>query len=165
MFHRTRKTVADVPSLCAWAANAPAGDFVVYHVGNLGTDRATNTALHELAETVLLLQETGWLVGSSVPLHLAGFIGTSYGVTRTGRGFVPQSILHNRITAAEWYALRAVRDRDADYSAVRAIRDALSCSENHAADLMALLYAKGWVQAAKVGKGYELTPEGLRVML
>lgn len=165
MLHKPKKTVADVPSLCEWASLAPAGDFVVYHVGNLGADRAANPALHQLAETVLLLQETGWVVGSSIPLHLAGFMGTSYGVTRTGRGAAPMSVLSNRISAQLWYALRAVRDRDADYSAVRAIRDALSCSENHAADLMALLYAKGWVQAAEVGKGYELTPDGLRALL
>lgn len=165
MMLKPRKTVPDVPSLCEWAATAPAGDFVVYHVGNLGADRAANPALHQLAETVLLLQETGWVVGSSVPLHLAGFIGTSYGVTRTGRGSAPRSILLNRIPAQHWYALRAVRDRDPDYSAVRAIRDALSCSESHAADLMALLYARGWVRAAEVGKGYELTPDGLRALL
>lgn len=165
MFHKSRKTVADITALCGWASTAPAGDFVVYHVGNLGRDRVENPALHQLAETVHLMQECGWVVGSSVPLHLAGFMGTSYGVTRTGRGFLPREVLHQRLTAAEWYALRAVRDRDPDYSAVRAIRDALSCSENHAADLMALLYARGLVRAAEVGKGYELTPDGLRALL
>lgn len=165
MIHKPRKTVPDVEALCLWAATAPAGDFVVYHVGNLGRDRAENPDLHHLAETVLLLQECGWVVGSSVPLHLAGFNGVSYGVTRTGRGYVPQAILHRRLTAAQWYALRAVRDRDPDYSAVRAIRDTLSCSEQHAADLMALLYAHGWVRPAEVGKGYELTPDGLRALL
>lgn len=165
MIHKPRKTVASVTALCSWAATAPAGDFVVYHVGNLGRDRAENPELHHLAETVLLLQDCGFVVGSSVPLHLAGFMGTSYGVTRTGRGFVPQEVLHQRLTAAEWYALRAVRDRDPDYSAVRAIRDQLSCSESHAADLMALLFARGLVRAAEVGKGYELTPDGLRALL
>ena len=40
MIHKPRKTVADTAALCHWAATAPAGDFVVYHVGNLGRDRA-----------------------------------------------------------------------------------------------------------------------------
>lgn len=160
-----RKTVASVNGFCAWASTARAGDFVVYHVGNLGRDRSENPDLHELAETVLLMQRTGWVVGSAVPLHLAGFIGTSYSATRTGAGYCPRGVLNQRISAPHWFALQAVQQRDADYSAARSIRDALSCSDEHASNLLALLFAKGWIQPADVGKGYELTPDGQRVLM
>lgn len=46
MMLKPRKDVPDVPSLCEWAATAPAGEFVVSNVGNLCADRTTNSLCH-----------------------------------------------------------------------------------------------------------------------
>lgn len=159
-----RKTVADTAHFCQWAAAAPPGDFVVYHIGNLGRDRIGNAALHDLADTVLLLSEAGFVLGAQYPIHLAGIAGASYAATRTGRGWAPQSILHRRITAQTWRALNSVHHRDSWMSAQRAIRDTLSCSDSLAADTLSALYAEGWVTDAP-GKGWCLSPAGLRMLM
>lgn len=159
-----RKTVADAAHFCQWAAGAPPGDFVVYHIGNLGKDRIGNPTLHELADTVLLLSESGFVLGAQYPISLAGISGASYAATRTGRGWAPQSILHRRLSAQTWRALYAVHHRDSWMSAQRGIRDTLSCPDDIAADILAHLHASGWVVEASEGKGWVLSPAGIRML-
>jgi len=159
-----RKTVSDAAALCQWVAAAPAGDFVVYHIGNLVMDRLSNPVLHDLAETVFLLADSGYVIGAQYPIRLAGIMGATYTATRTGRGRAPQSVLHRRITAQTWRALQAVHHRDSWMSAHRGIRDALSCPDDMAADILAHLHASGWVVEASEGKGWVLSPDGIRML-
>lgn len=156
--------VASSADLRRWAATAKPRDFVTYHVGLVAQDRASNAALHELAELVRLLQETGWLIGSTRRIALAAVQGFAYFATRTGGGYAPRCILGATMTPREYRAMCAIRDRIGYSSAQRAVRDALSSGEDEAADLLALLYARGWVEAAPE-KGFQVSDTGLAAML
>lgn len=159
-----RKTVASARALCIWAASAPPADFAIYHIGELGRDRIANPVLHELAETVLILTETGYILSAQHPISLANITGWSYVATRARGGWAPQSILNSRLTAAQYRALNAVRRRDAAMSAPRAVRDALSCPDDVAADMLAYLHLNGWVAEAP-GKGWAVSSDGLRMLM
>lgn len=159
-----RKTVANSKALCIWAASAAPADFAIYHIGELGRDRITNPVLHELAETVLILSETGFIISTQYPMQLASLTGWSYVATRRRGGWAPRSILNSQITAAQYRALNAVRRRDAAMSAPRAVRDALSCPDDVAADMLAFLHLNGWVEEAP-GKGWAVSPAGLRMLM
>jgi hypothetical protein len=158
-----RKTVQDARGFCIWAATAPPRDFVIYHIGNLVSDRMVNKAVHDLAETVLLLQETKFVIGSQHPLRLAVLDGWSYVATRTGGGWAPKSLLHSRITATQYRALWALRNRDAAVSATRTIRDALSVPEINAGKILDDLKDRGWMEAATV-KGWQVSIAGMRML-
>lgn len=147
-----------------WAASARPRDFVTYHVGNLAADRASNPALNEMAELVRLLQETGWIMQSTKAVKLAAVRGHAYFASRTGAGFAPRCILLGDMTPRQWRAMKAVRDRVGYQSAHRAIRDELAGSEDEAADILAYLYANGWVEPAEQ-KGFRLSEAGAMAML
>lgn len=158
-----RKSVYDVKAFNYWAATAPAGDYVIYHMGNLGLDRANNRTLHELAETVLLLQETGFVVGAKENMNLAGFTGWGYVAHRSGRGWAPQSVMRGDITASQYKALCAIRDGNAYQSSVRVVRDALSIPDGLAADILAYLFAHEWIERDEP-KGWKLSPAGIALL-
>lgn len=159
-----RKTVADAKSFCTWAAGATAGDFAMYHIGELGRDRLSNPALHELAETVLILCETRYVVSAQHPIRLAHINGWSYIATRARGGWAPRAILHRDLNSTQFRALMAVRHRDAAMSANRAVRDALSCPDGAANDMLTYLHMSGWVEEAP-GKGWNLSAAGLRMLM
>ena len=158
-----RLTVADERQFLMWAARAPSLETVTYHVGNLAADRAKNHNLHLMAEAALLLTETGWLTVSQTPLRSSLPL-TCYFATRTKGGKAPRGVMLWQITAPEYRALRAVRDADPDQSAVRAIRDGLGYSEDIAADYLALLFAKGFVERAD-DRGWQPSSLGLQMLL
>lgn len=158
-----RKTVTNTAAFCAWAASAAPKDYVIYHIGNLGLDRASNATLHDLAETILLLQGTGFVIGSQHPMRLAHIDGWSYVASRTGGGWAPKHLLAGDISATHHRALVGIRDRDAHMSAVRAARDALSCPDAMAADITAYLYARQWIEEAP-GKGWQLSKPGHQIL-
>jgi hypothetical protein len=159
-----RSTVHDTPSFCRWVARARARDTVVYHIGNLGPDRLESDPLHQLAETILLLQETGYIVGAQHRTRIATIDGWTYLATRTGGGWAPGSVLSGRIDAMLFRALAAIRDRDADISAGRAVRNALSIPDNAANSILERLKAQQWVEPAPI-KGWQLSTAGHRLLL
>jgi hypothetical protein len=159
-----RATAADARELCAWARQAKAGDRCVYHIGNLVADRSAFPALHQLAETVLLLQETGWLVGAQQRIRLPTVDGWSYACVRTGSGRAPRAVLAGTITATHYRAMEAIRARAAAVSVTRAVRDALSVSDDTAAELVSTMRRKGWVIEQPV-KGWELSPAGTKLLV
>lgn len=158
-----RQQVASVPELIAWARAAQPRDTVTYHMGRLVTDRATNFVLHELAETIGLLQETSWLVCRQVAFQLAAVSGYHYLAIRTGGGWMPRAIAELRIDAALYRALSALRDRDAAMSATRSVRDHLSVSDPLALDVMTRLFALGLIEESP-GRGWQLTANGARML-
>ncbi len=162
-----RHVVWDVPSLCRWLRTAVEADWCVYHSGNLAYDRARDTALNALSDLVLLLSETDYLRTTQRRQFLFITDVWVYVAHRTGYGHAPKSLLTGKLTAPEFRALRAVRDRDADISASRAIRDALSASMTSSDDLAGAMFERlkerKWVTEAK-GKGWELSADGLRII-
>lgn len=159
-----RQTVADTRAFCTWAAGAPPGAVVMYHIGNIGADRIANAILHDLAETVRLLAMSGWVATHQHRISLAAIQGFSYVATRTGIGWAPQSLLHSRIRAAHYIALRAVQSRDPHMSARRAIRDAMSCPDSAAGAMLDVLKAAGWVEEAEI-KGWAVSDAGHQMLL
>lgn len=147
-----------------WAAGAKPRDRITYHIGNLAIDRANNSALHDLAEMIRLLQETGWVIQSTNRVNLAAIRGHAYFVTRTGGGYAPRCILNNSISARHYRAMQALRDRVGYVSAQRAVRDALATNETDAADILAYLYARRWVEEAPE-KGFRVSDAGVMAML
>lgn len=158
-----RKSVFDTKAFRHWAATAPANDFVIYHMGNLGIDRANNRTLHDLAETVLLLQETDYVIGTKESVNLAGFSGWAYIAVRSPRGWAPQSVMRGDITASQYKALCAIRDGSAYQSSVRVVRDALAVSDGLAADTLAYFYAHDWIERDDP-KGWRLSSAAVALL-
>lgn len=162
-----KHTVGDPKSLITWARNAMPGEFVVYHAGSLVVDRQHDTVLNTLADTVHVLQETGFLSATQKRYYLLIVDVWAYVATRTGRGYAPAGLMSRKITSHEWRALKAIRDRDADISAIRAIRDAVSAclasSDDIATGIFDGLRDKKLVTEAP-GKGWTLSPAGVRAM-
>jgi hypothetical protein len=158
-----RNTVRNAREFTRWAAKAEAGSPVTYHIGSLAADRADSPALHLLDETVLIFAQCGYVATSQHVMRLPIGTSTWYVATRTGRGRVPTGIMFDRCDAHTFRALEALRQRDASQSAARAIRDHMGCPESLALDFLCLLWARGWIQKAEP-KGYELSPEGLKML-
>ena len=59
-----RNTVRNAHEFVRWAARAEPGQPVTYHIGNLARDRSESTALHDLAETVMIFSEVGYVATS-----------------------------------------------------------------------------------------------------
>lgn len=160
-------TVGSTGDLCKWAGSACRGEFVIYHAGSLTLDRTTDQSLNQLADTIHILQETGFVTASQKRFHLQITDVWAYIATRTGRGYAPSGLLSRKITSFEWRALKAVRDRDADISVTRAIRDAVSStlisSDDLATEIFDTILAKKLIAEAP-GKGWTLSQSGLRAM-
>lgn len=162
-----RHVVWNVTSLCRWLKTAGEGDWCVYHSGNLAYDRVRDSDVNDLSDMVLLLTETDYLRTTQRRQYLFITDVWVYVAHRTGRGHAPRAILNGTITASDFRALRAVRDRDADISATRAIRDALSAtmssSDVIATQMFERLKERKFISEAK-GKGWGISQAGLRIM-
>lgn len=159
-----RPTVSGAAEFLKWAASSTRGETVTYHVGNLGADRTKHYGVHLVAEAALLLNETGWVSATQVPLRTSGASLSTYFAQRTGKGTAPTAILMQQITAPEFRALRVVRDRGHDMSAVRAIRDTLGYSEDVAADYLMLLLARRFIEPG-AERGWQLSSLGYKMLL
>lgn len=159
-----RHTVRDTTAFCRWVVRARARDTVVYHIGNLGHDRAENPDLNMLAETVLLLQETGYVVGSQHRTRVPTIDGWTYFATRTGAGWAPVSVTRGRIDTINYRALASVRSRDLASSAARAIRNTLSIPDAAANVILEHLKEREWIEPAPQ-KGWQVSTAGHRMLL
>lgn len=148
-------------AFCTWAKDAPAGDWCQYHVGQLGIDRSRSKPLNELAETVMLLQDYGYVRASQMRLPHDVDGNAAYLATRTGTGYPPALIIECQIGAIDFRALLAIKRRAADQSAARALRYALALPERGAIAMLNSLSARGMVTRAASGGGWELS-EGIR---
>ena len=157
----------DTKGFCRWLKSAKEGQTCVYHAGNLSLDRSLDPFLNELADTVMLVQETGGIITKQWRQYLPITDLWCYVAIRTRNGFVPKSIQSQKITALDYRAMRAIRDRDADISASRAIRDAISASwsssDTFAKQILTALKDQGFLEEAP-GKGWQLSAAGLRMM-
>lgn len=158
-----KNTVRSAHDFVRWAAAADKGQPVTYHIGDLGRDRAQSPELHLLAETVLLLAETGYIGTRQIIMRLPMGAATWYSAHRTGAGWAPRSIMFDQCDAFSYRALQAIKSRDASQSAGRAIRDHMGCTESLALDYLALLYARKWIDPVEP-KGWQLSPEGIRML-
>lgn len=160
-----RHTVTDAPSLVRWAAKAVRDEFVLYFAGDLATERRRDAHINALADTALLLAETGFLTLAQRRQHLPIEDVSAYSAKRTGAGYLPRLIRAGNLTSFEWRALKALRDRSADISAMRAIRDAstLSSSDADAQAMLDSLIARGLVREAD-NRGWTLTKDGMEAL-
>ncbi len=162
-------TVASVADLAAWARAAIAGNRCVYHMGSLARDRRASETVNALADTALLLFETRYLrlQQRRLPLSIEDEDRWCYLAIRATAGYAPRAIIALRITSFEWRALRALRDRDADISATRAVRDALGYSSPASFDvarsMLELLRERELICPAP-GKGWALSSAGLEAL-
>lgn len=158
-----RQTVRSARDLTQWAARAEKGQPVTYHIGDLSRDRAESPALHLLAETVLILAETGFLATRQVIMRLPLGAATWYFAHRTGAGWAPRSIMFDQCDAFTYRALQGMMRRSASQSASRAIRDHIGCSDAMARDYLADLQTRNWIEPCEP-KGWQLSPEGIRML-
>lgn len=163
-------TVASVADLASWSRTAFAGNRCAYHVGSLARDRRASEVVNALADTALLLFETRYLrlQQRRLPLSVPEEGLWTYLAIRSAAGYAPRAIIALRISSFEWRALRALRDRDADVSATRAVRDALAYSSPASFDvarsMLELLRDRDMICPAP-GKGWALSKTGLEALL
>lgn len=141
-----------------WARKARYGDWAVYHIGNLAFDRWNDRALHNMADTVSLFADTGFVVPSQATSPAK--TENTYMATRTGRGHAPRSVLAGRASARDFRALRAIIEREAAMSAARALRYRMMLSEQAAIGLLEELSKRGLIARIAYGGGWELTDKG-----
>ena len=137
---------------------------MTYHIGNLSVDRANSHDLHELAEAVAILRERGVVACTQLAVRLSVGHSTIYSASRTGAGRQPRNLSLGLVDAFIFRAIEAITERDADTSAIHAIRDHLGCNGNIAADLLACLWHKKLIEEA-APKGWKLTVEGHRMLM
>lgn len=157
----------DVRMFCGWFRSARAGDVCFYHAGNLALDRARDEDLANLADTVSLLNDGGAISLRQFRRHLPLADVWVYVAQRNQGGHAPAALISGKITSVDFRALRAVRDRDADISVTRAIRDAISASSISSDDLAASVFNslrdRKLVEEAP-GKGWQISRAGLKAM-
>lgn len=162
-------SVGTVAALAGWAKIAPKGAVCVYHTGALARDRYTDPDINALADTALLLNETRFLRLQQRRLTLDVPDGDlwAYWAVRSATGYAPSAIIALRLTSFEWRALKALRDRDSDISATRAVRDALAyataSSFDMARSMIEDLKERQLVEPAP-GKGWQLSRMGLEAL-
>lgn len=157
----------DARAFCEWVRTARPGETCVYHAGNLAADRATDQDLAHLADMVALMNELAAIRLRQFRQYLAIVDVWCYIAVRHAGGFVPRSLLSQKITSTDYRALRAIKDRAADISVTRAIRDAISASaissDDLAVSVLNSLRDRKLVEEAK-GKGWQLSAAGLKAM-
>ena len=146
-----RPTVSGSAQFLSWAAAARPNDMVTYHCGNLSADRVRSHDLHLVAEAVLLLNETGFIAPSQTAHRGSGESFSTYCAQRTRGGRAPRAVMLGQISASEYRALREVRDR-------------LGYPEEVAADYLALLLARGFIEPGE-SRGWQPSAVGLRMLL
>lgn len=161
---KLRHETKTVSEFIRWAKAAQYGDFCVYHTGSLSQDRRGNPDLCRTADTVLLLQETDFVIATQYRRDLGE--PTRYIATRTGRGYAPRSIMSGEISAGDWRILTAVRDARHGRSITRVIRDTLATSSDKAAvAVLEQLKARGWVEEDPSVLGWKISRGGLSLLV
>lgn len=150
--------------LRAWLETSTPGDACLYHIGFLSRDRRQFPGLNALAEGVGIMAEAETLALRADRIRLPTLAGWAYVAIRRSSRVKPAALIEGRIAPFEYRALQAVQNRDADISAERAIRNALSPiigkgHEAQAKSMLNKLLAEGWIMHVEA-KGYELTKGG-----
>lgn len=157
----------DVRMFCGWLKVAHPGDTCVYHAGNLALDRASDPDLAALADTAMLLAELRAVELRQFRQYLAIIDVWCYIAVRAKGGLLPRGLLTQKLSSIDYRALMAVRDRAADISVTRAIRDAISASAISSDDLAASVFTslrdRKLVEEAP-GKGWRVSAAGLKAM-
>lgn len=157
---RLNARVTSAEGLRSWARSADYGDWCIYHEGNLGRDRIANLDLHERAELLMILAQNGFVNLHQAPPPFADSGVLCYMAIRTGQRYAPRSLLNGAITANHFSALLAVRDREVQQSASRAIREKLAIPDNAAVAVLNALEGLGLVERMPMKGGWVLTDEG-----
>lgn len=161
---RLNHTSKSIDEFLRWARTADYGEFCVYHEGSLGRDRVGNRDLSQVADTVLLLQDTGFVIATQFRSGID--MPTKYVATRTGYGYAPRAIIRGEITATDWRILCAVREARHGKSITRVIRDTLSTSSDAAAaGVLHTIKKAGWIEEDPSVMGWKISAAGLSLLV
>lgn len=159
----TRRIVMDTASLRRWLRSAVAGEQKIYHAGLLAHDRNLYPELNSLADTIMVLQETGYVAASQYRQQLPMDSLWVYLVARTGKGYAPSGVMSGKLPARDFIALQAVLHREPSMSATRVVRDACGLNDDEAAKVLADLRERGLIEDAP-GKGITITKAAIALM-
>lgn len=159
-----RHEARNVADFVKWAKSAVYGDYCVYHSGNLSIDRRENDDVCKLADTVLLLHDTGFVIATQHRRNIGAQ--TDYMATRTGRGYAPRSIMNGEISAGDWRILEAINGARHGKSITRVIRDTLATSSEAAARaVLDSLKIRGWIEEDPSVLGWKISRLGLSMLV
>lgn len=159
----TRRIVMDTAGLRRWLRAAVAGEQKIYHAGLLAADRVQWPDLNDLADTIMVLQETGFVTASQYREQLPMDNIWVYLVTRTGKGYAPVGLMSGKLTARDFIALNAVLHREPSMSATRAVNDACGLNDTDAAKILSDLRERSLIEDAP-GKGIAITKAAVALM-
>lgn len=151
----------NAPMFRAWFRGAAPGELCFYHSGSLAQDREKDSELMELADLIAIIHDGGAISLRQFRTSLPITDVWTYVAVRSRGGHAPASVLAGTLTPVEYRALRAIRDRDADISATRAIRDATSRSSSDvgAAIVLDALKRRSLIEPAP-GRGWQVSNAG-----
>jgi hypothetical protein len=141
-----QSTVGTIEEFLTWCRASKYQDVCIYHIGQIGADRATSPDLNNIALTVQILTETGYIVPGQHPLSLASGRSTAYTATRTKGQFAPRAIMDGKLSATDYSLLKIIKHRQAGMSAVRAIRDGMGISDSASINMMRYLQRKKMIE-------------------
>lgn len=160
---KLRHEAANTAEFIRWARGAIYGDFCVYHQGSLSTDRRSNPEVCSLADTVLLLQDTGFIIATQYRRDIDAE--TQYIATRTGRGYAPRAVMKGEITAGDWRILGAICEARHGRSITRIVRDMLATSSDKAATaVLEAFKAREWIEEDPSVSGWKISALGLSML-
>lgn len=145
----------------AWLFTAEPGERVIYWSGHMRADQRRYPHLRELGDYAALMAELGAI--SLTQKRKDALVYQYFAVRSELRATsLPKAVSTGQIEVDVFRALRAVGDRDAGKSVTRAIRDALSASEDDSQAMLTRLIAEGWVTP---GRPPTITEAGKAVLI
>lgn len=157
-----RSAAASAADFRQWLRAAQPDDWCIWHVGDtIAIERRQSTKLDELATAVRVFSDLGAINQTTQRMTLAVGPRTVYSATRTRGRRPPAALLMGEIKPVEFYALRALADRDVNSrcGAPRILRDAIAMPEGKARVLLETLAYRGLVARDQIG-GWDITPQG-----
>ncbi len=156
--------IATLPRLRSWLRRCRPGDRMIYHIGQIGFDRAYNNDLDQRAQIVNALCEIDVLAASQKRAGEETFI---YHAKRTSHGSIPNAFIdidkRRLLTAHAWRVLRCLKERQASFAANRWIARELTMPEEQAALWISLFEREGYITVDEI-QGVKVTKKGMRAI-
>lgn len=144
-----------------WMFTASPGERCIYHTGQMLIDQETRPFLKDLGNYAVLMADFGAVriaqkrAGDGIFQYFASR-------TETGTGTLPRSVTLGEVNVRTYKVLAAIHNRETRVSARKAIRDAITSTEDEAVAIFDQLVASGVVNKGKPpGQGPYLEKIGL----
>lgn len=154
-----KSTVASAAAFRTWLRGAEPDDWCVWHIGDgIARERRANPKLDELVDCVRVFGDLGAVTQVCQRVKLAVGPRSMFVAIRTRSRLPPRALLIAEIKPLEFFALRALddRDRNSRMGAPRVLRDTIALPEDKGRTMLESLLTRGLVERDQFG-GWQVT--------